>query len=131
MPGPIERSPFVGRQQELATLLRCLDVTARGQGRLMLVAGEPGIGKTRLLAEFAERAQAEGWQVLVGHAYDTEGMPPYLPFSEALRDYVRAAPLDDLRAQLDEAGPEVALIAPDIRRRLPDLAPVPAATPEE
>jgi DNA-binding CsgD family transcriptional regulator len=58
-------------------------------------------------------------------------MPPYLPFSEALRDYVRAAPIDDLRAQLDEAGPEVSLLASDIRRRLPDLAVAFATPPDE
>jgi DNA-binding NarL/FixJ family response regulator len=115
------RVPFVGRQQDLARLLGCLDTAAHGDGRLMLVAGEPGIGKTRLLDEFAQRAKAEGWAVLAGQPYDSEGMPPYLPFSEALRDYVRAVPLNDLRAQLDEAGPEVALLAPDILRRLPEL----------
>jgi len=68
VPGLIDRTPFLGRRQELATLLRCLDAAAEGEGRLVLVAGEPGIGKTRLLAEFAEHAQAEGRQVPTGHA---------------------------------------------------------------
>ena len=69
--------------------------------------------------------------MLVGHAYDSEGMPPYLPFNEALREYVRAAPLEDLRVQLDEAGPDVALLAPDIRRRLSDIAATPPSAPGE
>src|SRR5687767_10563999 len=77
--------PLVGREGELATLLGRLADAGRGQGGVALVAGEPGIGKTRLLAELADRAGAAGWTVLVGHAYDTEGMPPYLPFIEALR----------------------------------------------
>jgi len=64
------------------------------------VAGGPGIGKTRLLAELAARARADGWTVLAGRAYDIEGMPPCLPFIEALQAYVRICPPDRLRAQL-------------------------------
>ena len=127
----MDRIPFVGREQELAALHRCLDAAQGGQGQLVLVGGEPGVGKTRLLAELSEGAKAEGWQVLAGRAYDSEGMPPYLPFSEALRDYTRAVPLEDLRAQIDEAGPDAALLAPDIHRRLPDLPTSPPASPEE
>ena len=78
-PRPIVVPGFVGRERELAALLGSLEEVADGQGRLMLVTGEAGIGKTRLLTEFTERARAEGWRVLIGHAYDSEGMPPYLP----------------------------------------------------
>ena len=46
-----------------------------------------------------------GWEVLTGRAYDTEGMPPYLPFFEALRDYVRACPADALRAPSSAMAP--------------------------
>ena len=83
------RSRLVGRERELNTLLDRLEVTSRGEGAIALVAGEPGIGKTRLLAELSERARAAGRTALGGRAYDTEGMPPYLPFVEALRSYVR------------------------------------------
>jgi len=103
--GSISPEPFVGRQYELRQLRAALDRASDGRGQLLLVAGEPGIGKTRLLTEFAKHARAEGWQVLSGRAYDSEGAPPYLPFREALRDYARAAPLKVLRALLDEAGP--------------------------
>lgn len=101
MPMPAGRTPFVGRERELATLLACLDAASRGAGGVVMVAGEPGIGKTRLLAEFADRARATGWQVLAGRAYDTEGLPPYLPFLEALRDPVRTASAEAL---LDDDG---------------------------
>jgi len=131
VPRPTGASPFVGRQDELGRLLRCLDEARSSRGQLALIAGEPGIGKTRLLTELAERAGAAGWVVLHGRGYDVEGLPPYLPFTEALRDYIRAAPLEDLRSQLDEAGPEVSLIAPDLRRRLPDLAIAPVASSAE
>lgn len=131
MPGRIGRTPFVGRGRELQQLHAALDVAATGQGQVVLVAGEPGIGKTRLLAEFAEQARSEGWQVLAGQAYDTEGMPPYFPFTEALREFVQSCPLEDLQRQIDAAGPEVVLLAPDIRRRLPDRTAIPPTAPEE
>ena len=83
---------LVGREAELAALLGRLADASQGVGGVALVAGEPGIGKTRLLVELANRARASGWTVLSGRAYDTKGMPPDLPFVEALRDYVRETP---------------------------------------
>jgi DNA-binding CsgD family transcriptional regulator len=125
------RTPFVGRQRELGRLLERLEAAGRDEGGVVLVAGEPGIGKSRLLAELAERARTDGWQVLAGRAYETEGMPPYLPFTEALRAYVRACPDDVLRAQLGRGAAGVALLVPELRERLPDLPPSPAISPEQ
>jgi DNA-binding CsgD family transcriptional regulator len=130
MPGPIDRTPFIGRQRELAELWQCLEAAGQGQGMLVLVAGEPGIGKTRLVSELAERARRQGWQVLAGRAYESEGMPPYLPFIEAVCHFVRACPLEDLRTQLGRAAPDVALLIPEVRDRLPDLPPRPSSGPE-
>src|SRR5215208_490274 len=93
-------APLVGREAELAALLERLADAGRGEGGVALLAGEPGIGKTRLLAELAARARREGWTVLAGQAYETEGMPPYLPFIEALRGHLRGAAPDHVRAQL-------------------------------
>src|SRR5581483_9528604 len=120
-------SPFVGRERELALLHGCLaDATARGAGGVVLVSGEPGIGKTRLLAEFATQARKAGSLVLIGHSYDGEGTPPYLPFIEALRAYIREADPNELRGQLAGATRLVVLL-PELRDRFPDL---PAATAE-
>src|SRR5687768_15496843 len=90
-------NPFVGRARELAILVDRLRTAKPGDEPVVLISGEPGIGKTRLLGEAAAHAKSEGWRVLLGHAYDSEGMPPYLPFIEALQDYVRVCPPDDLR----------------------------------
>src|SRR5215208_119794 len=90
------RPPLVGRQSEMATLLSRLEAAGRGEGGVVLVGGEPGIGKTRLMQALTERAAAQAWTVLVGRAYEAEGQPPYLPFVEALRDYIRTCPLDAL-----------------------------------
>ena len=82
------------------------------------------------MAELAWHARADGRLVLGGRAYESEGMPPYLPFTEALRDYVRACPLDALQRQLGAGAAEVALISTEVGRRLPDLPASPPLSPE-
>src|SRR5690349_10040381 len=76
---PFGPTAFVGRERELAVLCAHLAAAGRGEGRVVLVAGEAGIGKTRLLRELAGRARAAGWRVLGGAATETEGATPYLP----------------------------------------------------
>ena len=147
MPGFTGRTSFVGRQRELAALTACLAATQQGRGgvhsprlplseakgspQVVLIGGEPGVGKTRLVLELAGRARAEGALALVGRAYESEGMPAYLPFVEALRDYVRTRALEDLRAQLGKGAADVALLAPEVRDRLPDLPSRPPLSLEQ
>jgi class 3 adenylate cyclase/DNA-binding CsgD family transcriptional regulator len=114
-------APLVGRGAELAALRERLAAAQAGAGGVALVAGEPGIGKTRLILELAERARATGWRVLSGGAYDAAGMPPYLPLIEALQGYVRGCPPEELVAQLGSGAQELALLLPEVRRRLPHL----------
>jgi DNA-binding CsgD family transcriptional regulator/tetratricopeptide (TPR) repeat protein len=83
---------FVGRARELAELERALEASRAGSGLTVLLAGEAGIGKTRLASELARRARAEGFEVLLGRSIDLVGTElPYQPFVEALR------PLGELR----------------------------------
>jgi DNA-binding CsgD family transcriptional regulator/tetratricopeptide (TPR) repeat protein len=98
-----------------------LTAASQGESSIVVLSGEPGVGKTRLLTELAGQASPNGWQVLIGQALDSEGMPPYLPFVEALHDYVRDCAIDDLTTQLGEGAAEVALILPELARRLPDV----------
>src|SRR5215212_773039 len=90
---------MIGRQREITTLWHQIELAHAGTTRVALVAGEPGIGKTHLLREMARRAAVEGITVLRGGASDAEGMPPYLPFLEALGRYIRAADQSALRVQ--------------------------------
>lgn len=131
MVGATARVPFVGRQRELSLLHHHLEIAGQGHGRIVLVGGEPGIGKTRLLLELGEHARSKGWLVLAGRAYESEGMPPYLPFTEALRDYVRTCPLEELQTQLGDGGAHVALAVHDLRARLPALASSPPLGAEQ
>jgi DNA-binding SARP family transcriptional activator len=76
---------FVGRDEPLARLLSALDAARHGERRLALVGGEPGIGKTRLVAELCARAHSAGATVLFGRCFE-ETIVPYQPFLEALGD---------------------------------------------
>ncbi len=71
---------FVGRRREMAELSAALEDAMSGQGRLVMLAGEPGIGKTRTAQELAALAEQRGAQVLWGRCYEEEGTPPYWPW---------------------------------------------------
>ena len=71
---------FVGRRREMADLKAALEHAISGRGRLVMLAGEPGIGKTRTAQELAAQAEALGAQVLWGWCYEEEGAPPYWPW---------------------------------------------------
>ena len=121
---------FIGRERELAVFKECLAAAKHGEGSCILVNGEPGVGKTRFATEAASLAQTEGWRVLTGHAYDSEGMPPYLPFIEALQSYVQECPIEDLRSQLGQGAVDVAMLVREVRWRLPEVIESTPSTPQ-
>ena len=112
---------FVGRERELAALLGALDDALSGRGRLVVVGGEPGIGKSRLAEELASRAADSGAEVLWGRCWEAGGAPPYWPWVQALRSCVRGRGPEQLRAELGTGAAEVAELVPDVRQQLPDL----------
>jgi len=91
LPGEV----LVGRGRELAEFERVLDAARAGRGSTVLVAGEAGIGKTRLAAEFARRARDAGFEVLLGRSIDLVGADlPYQPFADALRPLGQSLQVD-------------------------------------
>ncbi|GAG32160.1 unnamed protein product, partial [marine sediment metagenome] len=98
-----ERTPFVGRESERAALRRLLEQAARGQGALVMIAGEPGIGKTRLAEELLLEARQRGLLAWTGHCYEMKGAPPYIPFVEILETAARVVPPEALREALGDA----------------------------
>lgn len=116
------RPGFIGRERDLASLAGPLQAAERGEAGVVLLSGEPGIGKSRLLQEFSARALADGWLVLSGRAYDTEGMPPYLPFVDVLRQYVHASSDEELQP-IVSAAPEIAMLLPEVAGRLGPVSP--------
>ena len=117
------RTPFVGRDAEQAELGRWLDRAARGRGGLVLVGGEPGVGKTRLVEQVLETARHQRCLTLTGRCYEMEGTAPFIPFVEIIEQYTRMAPSEVLRETLGEAASEVARLVPDLRRVFPDIPP--------
>lgn len=92
-----------GRSSEMATLRAALEGALAGRGRLALVVGEAGIGKTSLVESIAAEARQRGALILSGHCYDLETASPYEPWIELLRSYRPAAPLPPLPAGLSNA----------------------------
>src|SRR5262245_13318072 len=87
----LRHTPFTGRTAELRRLTRRLDEACAGNGGVVLLAGEPGIGKTRTIAEVAETARAQGALVLWGRCYEGEAARSFGPFAEALGEGARMA----------------------------------------
>jgi DNA-binding SARP family transcriptional activator/tetratricopeptide (TPR) repeat protein len=103
--------PMVGRDRELAAARRALDAAARGGGGALLILGDAGIGKTRLLDAVLEDAQVRGWHTFRGAGREEEGRPPYAPIIEAIDPLVAARP--DLLESLNESSRRVlALLCP-------------------
>jgi DNA-binding SARP family transcriptional activator len=136
------QGPMIGRAEEMADLVARWDwacgVAGAGaltedpdgySGRIVLLAGDAGIGKTTLTAELARRVHDAGGIVLAGRS-PRETVVPYQPFLEALRHWALNAALTDLRASTHEYGSELARLIPELRRRAPDLPPPPQDEPE-
>jgi tetratricopeptide (TPR) repeat protein len=116
---PLYRRVFVGREPELKQLKSAFDGAISGQGALMMVMGEPGIGKTALCEQLATYVTLRGGRTLVGHCYEKGSLSlPYLAFVEALRSYVLTLEVKDLREELGSGAADVARIISEIRERL-------------
>ena len=107
----------------------CDDALA-GQGRLVMLVGEPGIGKTRTAHELALYAENHGAQVVWGRCYEEEGTPPYWPCLQTFRAYVQQAGVEELAADMGVGAGCIAEIVPELRLKLPDLETAPALDPE-
>jgi len=109
--------PFVGRTEELRTLRTLLPGSSSKSGRFIAIAGEPGIGKTRLMSEIANIAAAEGDRILWSQMGENFGAPPFFCWTLALRDYVQQFGDDVIRTDIGSGAPDIADILPDIRDR--------------
>ena len=121
---------FVGRDRELRELLSGLDDALRGRGRLFLVSGEPGIGKSRLAEELANRARRRGAEVLTGRCWEAGGAPAYWPWVQAIRACIRTRDPRTIRELLGQGAPEIAEIVPELRDVFPDVPRPPSGDSE-
>lgn len=132
LPGKLHRDlelNIAGRVQHLETLQQALKDTQSGTLRLSLLAGEPGIGKTRLSCETAIKAHEDGAIALYGRCDEELGLP-YQPWVEAISYFIENGPEELVSRVVQLHGPELSLLVPQIRRRFPEVG-VPASTDAE
>jgi DNA-binding CsgD family transcriptional regulator len=111
-------SPFVGRAAELDALGRSMSGARSGTGRIIAVAGDAGVGKSRLLAEVAAAASARGHRVLWSQMLEEPGARPYFPWLLALRSCFQQSDDADLIREIGSGGSDLADIVPELRDRL-------------
>jgi DNA-binding NarL/FixJ family response regulator/tetratricopeptide (TPR) repeat protein len=115
MPVRVSSPILIGRSGELARLRAGLALARQGRTSATLIAGEAGVGKTRLVAEFSEMALADGAVVLLGGCIDLgDGALPYAPVIEALRGLVRRADGDEIASVFGQGRSELARLVPDL-----------------
>jgi DNA-binding winged helix-turn-helix (wHTH) protein/tetratricopeptide (TPR) repeat protein len=122
---------FVGREAVLERLEAALEDAAAGRGRLVLLFGEPGIGKTRTAQELAERARARGFEAVVGRCYQGEGAPAFWPWVQILRACTEDVHDDELEVALGPSSDALAHLVPELAARLPAPPPLLPAGPDE
>jgi tetratricopeptide (TPR) repeat protein len=110
---------FVGRERELARLSGALDQLADERGRMFLVSGEPGIGKTRLAVEFSARARARGLSVIWGRSSEVAGAPAYWPIIQVVRACAKRPDFLQLVEALGAGIEQIAALVPEIIRPAP------------
>jgi hypothetical protein len=123
------REKMVGRAANLEWLAGVYAQVSDDGQRLVLLSGEPGIGKTRLATEFASRAHEHGAIVLYGRC-DEGALLALQPFVEALRHYVSACPLQELVSRLQRVSGELRRIVPELADRIPNLPEPLAGDPD-
>ena len=123
-------TPLVGREAEKTTMRACLDRARAGQGGILLVGGEPGVGKTRLAEECLDLGRGMGMLTAKGDAYGDRGAP-FIVAVEIIETLMRTLPDPVLRQVLGSAGPELGRLVPGLRDRFPDLPDPIELAPEQ
>jgi len=127
----IDRTPLVGRQRELSALRERLRLARQGNGGAVVLSGEAGIGKSRLIAEMKAAAAAEGFLVFQGNCFEPDRGLPYAPIVDLLRTLPRHNADDQQGGLLDALPPELQALLPELAWRLPAAIPVAPVEPEQ
>jgi DNA-binding SARP family transcriptional activator len=121
---------FIGRERELAEFAAGLQDAFAHRPSVLLLAGEPGIGKSRLADELTTQAEGRGAKVLWGRSWEAGGAPAYWPWVQALRTYIREHDKERIRRELGTGARDVAQMLPELHELFPDLPAPPSMDPE-
>ncbi|MFV2044752.1 MAG: AAA family ATPase, partial [Anaerolineales bacterium] len=124
----IARGRFVGREQELTDATGLWNKALAGEGQLLLISGEPGIGKTRLVRELSTHVEVTGGRSLIGEC-ESEGGAPYAPFAQIVRKSLRQGAENGFELPEFVLG-DLLELAPDLKPYYPDVPPNPKLEPE-
>ncbi len=122
---------FVGRERELGELRAGLDDALSGHGRLMMLLGEAGIGKSRIADEFATYARLRGAQVLWGRCHDAEAAPALWLWTQVIRSYVHDLDPVTVAAEMGPGAADIAAVVSEIRELVPGLPSPQPLDPEQ
>ena len=128
---PVDQTTFVGREEERAAMRRYLEQALRSQGRVLMIGGQPGVGKTRIAKEFGAEAAGRGFLTLAGGCYDREDAVPFSPFVEILETLGNVLNPTAFRAALGNAAAEMARLMPQLRRIFSDVPPPLEMSPDQ
>ncbi len=130
-PPPRKALPLVGRESEMNALRAAVDATLRGEGGVMFLAGEAGIGKTRLGEEMAAYATLRGARLLRGRCFQGQGTAPYEPWIEMLRAFVREAPPQLLYKVCGPYTTDLAKLVPELLEKVGPAQAVTLGHPDQ
>ena len=133
LPAPLAGAglPCVGRASELGRVDEAIDRAKRGEGALMLFAGEAGVGKTRMTLEAERVARSADVLVLRGHCSDADSAPPYQPLLEQIERLARLIGPEAMRERMGENAAELGKLMPELNQRYADIPPYPSLPPEQ
>ena len=119
---PVVCPVLIGRSAEIAALQERIEAAARGQGGIVLLSGEAGIGKSRLLAELQRSASALGFQLLGGQCFPTDRSCPYAPLLDLLRAFLAPLSATQIATMLGASARALFPLLPEQVQHLPELA---------
>jgi adenylate cyclase len=122
-PSSDRSATLIGRDAELAQILQGIEKAVAGRGAFVVLAGDPGIGKSRLAGEALAAAQRRGCLTLVGRCYEEGNIAPLIPYVEMLEESARLVPAPAFREAVGRSAPELARLLPQLHRLFPDMPP--------
>ncbi|GAC1618190.1 MAG: hypothetical protein PVS3B1_22400 [Ktedonobacteraceae bacterium] len=135
---PIVCPVLIGRTSHLETLVHYMEQMCGGRGHTVLITGEAGIGKSRLIAEAITRLRSSQAQaphaaplILQGRCFEPDSVLPYAPLLDLLRTFFAAYAPDNIASFLGPAAPELVKLLPELATLVPDLAPSTTLDPEQ